>query len=76
MPATMVVLDASNAHWTDDQDGLVMQMPAVGGGTPVTIATVANASGYLAEDSTRVYWTVQGTSTNGFSDGAVWTASN
>lgn len=74
-----VASDGLNVYWANQgtsannyADGAIMKAP-VGGGAATQIASVTQASGYVAVDSTHVYWTVEGTFGSG--NGAVWKAS-
>jgi hypothetical protein len=47
-----------------------MSLPLAGGDL-VVLASGQNAAGAITVDAANVYWTTNGTSANGFNDGAV-----
>jgi hypothetical protein len=54
----VLALDADNVYWTNLGSGDIRTVPKAGG-TPRTIASVANTSTWgVAVDATRVYWTL------------------
>jgi hypothetical protein len=65
--ASFGVVDSSYAYWSEE--GGVMRVP-IGGGTIERLAVVSHATA-LAIDAENLYWLDPGTSSHGYTDGAI-----
>jgi len=66
-----IIDDGTNVYWTDQFNGLVLQMPVVGGAV-TTLQSLGNSPGGITVDGVNVYWTEWGTELAGYTDGAVY----